>query len=108
MPSMETMMPPFFFTCASHCWSSLTSTRGSHERTVCLEQVQDFAPRDRHSQGSQPILYLLVHLIDGLVLPQVQTPHQQHDVHTKGETGQGQRIGGCTAGLDSDNPHDLA
>src|SRR5260221_4318935 len=72
-------------------------TAGSQERTVRLEQVQDFAPRDRHSQGSQPILYLLMHLIDGLVLPQVQTPHQQHDVHTKGEAGQGQRIGSCTA-----------
>src|SRR2546423_384849 len=70
IPSTETMMPPFFLTCASHSPSSLASLEAREPRTVRLKHVQDLAARDRHSQRCQSLQQLLVHLIDRLVFPQ--------------------------------------
>jgi hypothetical protein len=67
MPSTDTMMPPFFFTWASHCWSSFASRLSREPRAVRIEQVQDFPPRDRHPQRFQSPEQLLMDLIDRLV-----------------------------------------
>ena len=86
-------MPPFALFLREPRLVLFGLTARSQQRTVGLKQVQDLAPRDRHSQRRQSREQFLVHLIDRLVFSQVQPPHQQDDIPSKREVGQCQRIG---------------